>query len=291
MKNQKKSVDTNSDNHKRHGYFQSSQIIELEKSAKQLVKLIRPATTSSSVDMESYGDSFGPVFQIPKVAQEQFLKDFPVDKLKELLSSSFEIQPNTLLSASAQKVEKTSRELSVTSHLAVSRQIDKITYTQNAQVDIFVDIEDIKKDQKKILDRLDNTPNLTQAIAIIQESGLDIVPSTIRHIRKTKSSIVINNSLDVVFEPDTLQCRLVHFFFTNSETLKKKAYELGDVLDILEPDYLSASKAQKAAMKKRYFDVRRKINEKFKAQTGLKVDFIVYENMKFGINQNLLNNK
>ncbi len=291
MKNQKKSVDTYPENPKRYGYFQSSQILELEKSAKQLIELLRPTTNSSLVDMGSFEGGFGPVIEIRKVAQEKFLKDFPVDKVKELLNSSIKIHPNIYLTTSVQKVEKKPRELSVTSYLNVSRQIDEITYTQNAQVDIIVDIQDIKKDQKEILDRLNNTPTLKQAIAIIQESGMDIVPSTIRHIRKTKSSVVINNSLNVVFEPDTLQCRLVDFFFTNPETLKKKLYELGDMLDSLEPDYFNASKSQKAAIKKRYFDVRRKINEKFKAQTGIKVDFIVYENAKFGINHSLLNNK
>ncbi len=278
-------------NQKKAGYFRSKHILELETSAQQLIELIRPTAGSSSVDMDFDGSIVGPRYKIRKVAQEKILKDFPIDKLKELLNSSIKIQPNIHLATSVHQIEKTPRELSVVSNLTVARKINGITYTQNAQVDISVELSDIKKNQKKILDSLDNKPTLEQAIIIIQESGLDIVPSTIRHIRKSKSSIVINNSLNIVFEPDTLQSRLIDFFFTSSDTLKKKTYELGDMLDILEPDYFNASKAQKAAMKKRYFDVRRKINEKFKAQTGIKVDFIVYENAKFGINQSLLNNK
>lgn len=239
--------------------------------------------------LEIISELLKPSFSKTNRRYQYALQQIKITELRELLTSTENLDNTQNVITLVKKVQKIGDEISFDINVKPETTDDKLLWSEMTEAKIQIKLNDIEDKQREILSKLDRKPSLDDALSALENSGLKAVPIMIVKAELQKNILRINDTKSIEFESPSLQARLMGLFFTRQGSLNYKSFQFGDVFDKLEQhNPLVETLDGKQQLKKRYYEARRNINAKIKTETHIKTDFILYKNKAFSINKDIL---
>lgn len=208
------------------------------------------------------------------------LQQVSLADLQELFKNSKSTDSHTKLITTIEQVQKIAGQLSFTINLSLEHTDGNLSWKEAAHLDTKVDVD--------TTEQLSNpTTNLSfeEIEAWLESQGQKIIDTYVSYVHFDKVTLSINNRPVLKYKSSSVDGRFLALFFKGPEKLKKRGFQLGDIIDLLrESD--NYTKIDRRAMQKRYSDARKRINLKISAKTGID-EFICYKDSTFYINQNI----
>jgi hypothetical protein len=239
--------------------------------------------------LEIISELLKPSFSKTNRRYQYALRQIKITELRELLTSTENLDNTQNVITLVKKVQKIGDEISFDINVKPETTDDKLLWSEMTEAKIQIKLNDIEDKQREILSKLDRKPSLDDALSALENSGLKAVPIMIVKAELQKNILRINDTKSIEFGSPSLQARLMGLFFTRQGSLNYKSFQFGDVFDKLEQhNPLVETLDGKQQLKKRYYEARRNINAKIKTETHIKTDFILYKNKAFSINKDIL---
>lgn len=210
------------------------------------------------------------------------LQQVTLADLRELIESSENTDSRTKIITTIEQVQKLANQLSFTINLSLEHTDGKLSWTETTSLNSTITLDTPSQQLKEL------EPGLSEhdMIARLAAKNYKITKTTINQIDYSGGTLSINDNLALEIKPTGVDSRFLGLFFRGTKKLKKRQYQLGDIIESLKDkeDRPSTSTRQ---LYKRYSDARTRINRKVKAETGIN-ELICYKNKTFYINRNLL---
>lgn len=239
--------------------------------------------------LEIISEMLKPDFDKAGKRYQHTLQQVKLSELHSLLKSSDKPNDTTNLIARVKQIQKLGNELSFDLSLTSTHIDDSLSWSKTTEANLRIKLDKLDYSQEKILSKLDRKPTLDNVLPILEEFGLEAVSVVVKKAILQRNILNINDSENIEFEYPSYQASLISLFFTKKGRLANKFLQFGDIFDKLEQHnpQLETSGGRRQ-LKQRYYEARRNINTKVKAETHMKADFILYKNGEFSINQDLL---
>ena len=202
--------------------------------------------------------------------------------LRELIESSENTDSRTKLITTIEQVQKLANQLSFTINLSLEHTDGQLSWTETTSLNSTITLDT----PNQRLEELESGLSEHDMIAQLAARNYKIMKTTINQIDYSGGTLSINDSLVLEIKPTGVDSRFLGLFFRGTKKLKKRQYQLGDIIESLK-DKEDRPNTSTRQLYKRYSDARTRINRKVKAETGIN-ELICYKNKTFFINQDLL---
>ncbi len=198
--------------------------------------------------------------------------------LSKLINSSEQIDDRTKLFTTIEQAQKLANQLSFTIDVSLEHTEGSLSWTEETSLDSTSMLDTSNQTDDGLLDH--------EMLARLAAKGHRLIDTKIRNIHYRGGTLSINGKLVLNIKPSGVDSRFLGLFFRGPETLKKRDYQLGDIVTLLK-DRENKPNIETRQLYKRYSDARIRINRKVKAETGID-ELIHYRDMTYSINQDLL---
>lgn len=174
--------------------------------------------------LEIISELLKPSFSKTNRRYQYALQQIKITELRELLTSTENLDNTQNVITLVKKVQKIGDEISFDINVKPETTDDKLLWSEMTEAKIQIKLNDIEDKQREILSKLDRKPSLDDALSALENSGLKAVPIMIVKAELQKNILRINDTKSIEFESPSLQARLMGIFFTRQGSLNYKSF-------------------------------------------------------------------
>lgn len=174
--------------------------------------------------LEIISELLKPSFSKTNRRYQYALQQIKITELRELLTSTENLDNTQNVITLVKKVQKIGDEISFDINVKPETTDDKLLWSEMTEAKIQIKLNDIEDKQREILSKLDRKPSLDDALSALENSGLKAVPIMIVKAELQKNILRINDTKSIEFESPSLQARLMGLFFTRQGSLNYKSF-------------------------------------------------------------------
>lgn len=210
------------------------------------------------------------------------LQQVGLSDLRQLLEASEQEDDRTQLITAIEQIQWVANQISFTVDLSQEHTDGSVSWTEAASLKSTITLDAPVQQTEEI------EPNLSdyEMISRLDAMGYRVINTAIDQVYYAGGTLSINGRLVLEIKPTGVDGRFLGLFFRGPKNLKKRNYQLGDVVELLK-DKEDNPSLNTRQLQKRYSDARIRINRKVKAEAGIS-ELIRYKDRTFFVNQDLL---
>lgn len=236
-------------------------------------------------ELETITELLQPLYEQSGRNYQYAVQQVKLSELRSLIEANSILGDHSSLTYTPHHIQKLANEISFTSIVTSKYETERLSWRQDVEINTYLGLI---REQQNVLNELQPIRSLDDMISALTNAGHTVIRTSIDNIRLKDSTLIINNEHTLKFRGTSIESRFIGLFFNGIETLKKRSFQLGDIIEQLDSEnYPNPNKDQVRSLQKRYSQTKETINTKIKAKTGID-DFICYQDKEFFVNPRLL---
>lgn len=236
-------------------------------------------------ELETIAGLLQPLYEQAGHRYQYAVQQIKLSELRSLIESTAILGDHGSFTYTPQHIQKLANEISFSSIVTSKYETEQLSWRQDVEINAYLGLI---REQQSVLSELQPIMSLDDMISALTNAGHTVIRTSIDNIRLKDSTLTINGEHTLKFKGTSIEGRFIGLFFNGIETLKKRGFQLGDIIERLDSeDFPNPNKDQVRSLQKRYSQVKETINTKIKAKAGID-EFICYEDKEFFVNPRLL---
>ena len=235
--------------------------------------------------LETIAELIQPLYEQSGHNYQYAVQQVKLSELRSLIEANSILGDHSSFTYTPHHIQKLANEISFTSIVTSKYETERLSWKQDVEISTYLGPI---QEQQNVLSELKPIKSLDDMISALTNAGHTVMRTSIDNIRLKDSTLTINNEHTLKFRGTSIESRFIGLFFNGIETLKKRSFQLGDIIERLDSeDYPNPNKDQIRSLQKRYSRAKETINTKVRAKTGID-EFICYQDKEFFVNPRLL---
>lgn len=236
-------------------------------------------------ELETITELLQPLYEQSGHRYQYAVQQVKLSDLRSLIEMSAILGDHSSFSYTPQRMQKLAHEISFTSVVTSKYETRELSWKQDVEISAHFKPD---QEQQSALNSLQQPMSPDDMLSMLEDMGYTAIRTVVDKIQLNGSTLTVNGEHTFKFKGDGIESRFIRLFFNGAETLKKRGFMLGDIIERLDSeDYPNPNKDQVRYLQKRYSQAKETINTKIKAKTGID-EFICYQDKEFFVNPRLL---
>ncbi len=236
-------------------------------------------------EIETITELLRPLYEQSGHNYQYAVQQVRLSELRSLIEANSILGDHSSFTYTPNHIQKLANEISFSSIVTSKYETEQLSWRQDVEINTCLGLI---REQQSGLSELKHIMSFDDMISALTNAGHTVIRTSIDNIRLKDSTLTINGEHTLKFKGTSIEGRFIGLFFNGIETLKKRGFQLGDIIERLDSeDFPNPNKDQVRSLQKRYSQVKETINMKIKAKAGID-EFICYEDKEFFVNPRLL---